>query len=157
MPYVCTLGRGPGRWTVLRPTRKRRLCVQPATTPRSISLSLSPSFCFCTYLPSVTTWAGIPGWRAICAAPRRRSSLVARRPSPTPSDTLCQKLFLEKRVSIAVRHSIRRDALASLLISGSNAISKTISRATQRCDRNKFLRSSIVHDIIAWQFTQPAF
>lgn len=156
MPYVCTLGRGPGRWTVLRPTRKRRLCVQPATTPRSLSLSLSFSFFLFLYLSPVCDYLSKNSWMKgdLC---RAATTIVARCATPVPNAVwhiVSEIIFRETSFD---RRSIRRDALASLLISGSNAISKTISRATQRCDRNKFLRSSIVHDCIAWQFAQQAF
>lgn len=90
--------------------KKKIVCAACNNSARSFSLSF---FLYLSLL-SVTTWAGIPpGWRAILAAPRRRSSLAARR-SSTNADTLCQKLFLEKRVSIAIFDSTRSPPYSSL-------------------------------------------
>lgn len=115
MPYVCTLGRGQvdGQCSALR---EKGDCVCSLQQLRALSLSLS----LFLYLSPVCDYLSRNSWMK--GDPCRAATTIVARCATLVADTLCQKLFLEKRVSIGIRYSIRR-ALASLFLSDSYAIS----------------------------------
>lgn len=103
MPCVCAPGRDQvdGQCSALREKEEPRV-VRAACNNSALLRALSV-----TYLLSVTTWAGIPGWRAIRAV----ATIVARCATPSPPVPVsCQELFLEKRVSIATLFDSMRPA-----------------------------------------------
>lgn len=126
MPYVCTLGRGQvdGQCSALR---EKGDCVCSLQQLRSFSLLL--------YLSPVCDYLSRNSWMKgdLC---RAATTIVARCATPVANaDTLCQKLFLEKRVSRSLFDSTRSPPY----LSPTRTQFRKRARPTQRCDRNKLL------------------
>lgn len=139
MPYVCAPGRGQvdGQCSALREKEEAPSCTCSLQQLRAPPLSV-------THPLSVTTWTGIPRWRAIRAV----ATIVVHCATPSPPMPVsCQELFLEERVSIAIHYLIRCARLPTSQISlRLGSVSKTRKDRRWRCDGNGFSCLSIAYD-----------
>lgn len=152
MPYVCAPGRGQvdGQCSALREKEEAPSCTCSLQQLRAPPLSV-------THPLSVTTWTGIPRWRAIRAV----ATIVVHcaTPSPPMPGIMSGIIFGETSFDC---YTIWFDAPGFLplrFLSDSAAFRKRVKTDGDGATEMDFLacQSRTIGDRIAWQFTQPAF